>query len=274
MPFLSPEQVRAYRDTGVLIVNDFFSPREVRAMLAELDRFQDEGLIRNVATDGDGKTHSSTAMNLQIIPLNDKSGLFRALPFAAKVAGAVGQLIGDDFVRYLDQIFLKPGRHGAGTNWHQDNAYFKIPNPLDGVGMWTAMHDSTVANGTLHLVPGSHHEALEHVRDGNSDHHITCRVSDDAPVVPVETPAGGVAFFNFAVAHCTKGNQTDKPRAGLAYHFLATPAVPQQKWEQQAPPVMVSGPGSTGGVKEYGVEVASTWEREVDAVLAGAAAPS
>ena len=33
----------------------------------------------NVATEGDGETSSKTDVNLQIIPLNDKSDLFRAV---------------------------------------------------------------------------------------------------------------------------------------------------------------------------------------------------
>lgn len=73
-------------------------------------------------------------------------------------------------------IVLKPAGHGAGTNWHQDNAYFGILDPTQGVGMWVSVHDATVANGTMHVVPGSHGSAREHWRDGNSDHHITCAV--------------------------------------------------------------------------------------------------
>ena len=64
---------------------------------------------------GDGKTHSKDRINYQIIPLNDKSNLFRALPFYKKVIEAISQLIGQPIVRHLDQIFLKPARTGTGT---------------------------------------------------------------------------------------------------------------------------------------------------------------
>ena len=130
-----------------------------------MERFKREGLVRNVATDGDGTTHSTTKANLQLIPLFDKSDLVRALPFDAKVVEAVGQLIGEPFLLHLDQMFLKPARHGVGTAWHQDNAYFRIADPLRGTAMWIAIHDATLANGTLHLIPGSHRERYEHRRD-------------------------------------------------------------------------------------------------------------
>ncbi len=126
---------------------DFFNAREVSAMQAELQRLKDEGLLHNVARGADG------AMNLQICPLAPKSELFRSLGFSDKVVQVIGQLIGDPIVWQLDQIFLKPGRHGKGTSWHQDNAYFRIKDRLQGVGMWTAIHAATTANGTMHVIP-------------------------------------------------------------------------------------------------------------------------
>ncbi len=187
---LTPEQVRHFWENGFVAVERLFDPTELRAMLAELERFKREGLGRNVATEGDGETSSKTDVNLQIIPLNDKSDLFRALPFHECVLEAVGQLIGEPFVRHLDQIFLKPGRSGSGTDWHQDNAYFKIADPTKGTAMWVALHDATLQNGTLHVVPNSHLEVFEHDRDLGSDHHIHA-VVDEARAIPVILPAGG-----------------------------------------------------------------------------------
>ncbi len=119
----------------------------------------------------------------------------------------------------LDQIFLKPGGHGAGTKWHQDNAYWHQPDPTAGVGMWIAVHAATRANGTMHIIPGSHTSAAAHERDPGSNHHIDAHHVDETQALPIELPAGGVLFFNFGILHCTRGNQTDQDRAGLALHF-------------------------------------------------------
>jgi hypothetical protein len=43
----------------------------------------------------EGKTHSRTRSNFQIIPLNDKSALFRALSYHRKVVSVISQRIGD-----------------------------------------------------------------------------------------------------------------------------------------------------------------------------------
>merc|ERR1719195_1898457 len=97
---------------------------------------------------------------------------------------------------------------------------------------------------------------LEHVRDGASDHHVTCRHKvDEVEAVPVELPAGGAVFFNFATPHCTRANGTDQARAGVSYHFLheahfrdrAFPLPENAEWCTP----LVCGTGYAAGVPEY-----------------------
>jgi len=261
---LTESQVANYQRDGFVIVENFFSANEVRAMVAELERFKRDGLIRNVATDGDGKTPTDKVMNLQVIPLNSKSDLFKAFPWRPGTLQAVEQLLGAPFVRYLDQIFLKPAGHGAGTSWHQDNAYFKITDPVAGVGMWTALHDANLENGTMELIPGVHDSLIAHDRDPGSDHHIRCRV-DESKAVPVIVAAGGVVFFNYGVPHCTRANRSARERAGLAFHFLRTDRVPEAGVGKS---IHVTGDQATGGEREYGRRVADEWNAQV-ARLAG-----
>jgi ectoine hydroxylase-related dioxygenase (phytanoyl-CoA dioxygenase family) len=265
MPIASAA-IREFGERGYTTVPDMFTPGETAAMVAELERFKREGLLRNVATDGDGTTTSATSHNLQICPIHPRSRFYRALPFHPKVVGVVGALIGDPFVFYLDQIFLKPARTGAGTGWHQDNAYFKVADPTKGVGMWVALHDATVANGTMHVIPGSHLDAFAHERDPGSDHHIRME-ADESKAVPVELPAGGALFFNFGVAHCTKANTTDRERAGLALHFLNAGFIPgERRWPPATP--LLSGPDADGGKALWGEDLRGAWPGEVDRVLA------
>ena len=188
---------------------------------AELARLQADGLLRNVVPGAEEEATLQRLQNLQICPLSPHSEVFRSLPYSDKVRESVHALLGEVFSLHLDQIFLKPARHGAGTSWHQDDSYFGTGEPTAGVGMWIAVHDASVANGTMHIVPGSHVKALEHGRDPGSDYHIRCQIDETtANIVPVEMKAGGALFFNFGVAHCTKANETDQQRAGLALHFL------------------------------------------------------
>lgn len=255
---LNSEQLTQYRNEGYTTAPDFFNVKEVAAMQAELQRLKDNGLLHNVARVGDGQTESAAALNLQICPLAPKSELFRSLGFSDKVLNVIRQLIGDPIVWQLDQIFLKPARHGKGTSWHQDNAYFRIKDRRQGIGMWTAVHAATIANGTMYVIPQGDAELLAHERDGGSNHHVKC-VVDESLAVPIELPAGGALFFNYAVPHCTKGNTTDNERAGLALHFLREEAV--VKPEEMI--AVLSGPNATNGIKEFGKDQRQEWERQV-----------
>ena len=262
---LSPAQIGQFRRRGCLAVPGFFDARETAALQADIARLKRNGFLRNVATEGDGKTHSATKQNLQLCPANFYSTLMRALPFAPKVIAAITHLIGPEVTLHLDQIFLKPGRTGMGTAWHQDNAYFKIPQPLRGTAMWIAIHDATAANGTIRVVPDAWETPLPHVRDGNSDHHIKCQ-PDETKAETVELQAGGVIFFCYGTPHCTGDNQTDTERAGLAYHFLCHDQTDEAFYTTGRignPRPRLTGPRATGGFEEYGSALTGTWDAEV-----------
>jgi len=256
-------QIESFRRDGYLAVEGFWNEDEIGAMRAELERFKVEGLLRNVATDGDSTTISREKINLQLCPMSPHSKLFRAMPFATKVIEAVEQLIGGPVFLELDQVFLKPGGSGAGTNWHQDNDYFAIEDTVNGTAIWTAVHDATAQNGTMRVIPGVFHTALPHSRDPESNHHVRC-YPDESKAQVIELKAGGALFFNYGTPHATGANATDKERAGVALHFFNSRAggrsVPARK------PVL-TGPNASGGEREYGEKI--NWEAEVEAVLAG-----
>jgi len=263
---LTPGQLESFKANHFLLLDPFFDGDEVSALQAEMSRLKDAGHFRNVARDGDGKTLSQTHVNLQSFGMYEHSPLMRALPFESKILEVVSQLIGDPAVFQHDQAFLKPARQGSGTNWHQDNAYeTTTTDPFGGVAMWIAVHDATVANGTLHVIPGMAGEKLKHVRDPQSDHHIRC-YPDESRAVPCVLKAGGVAFFNHGTPHCTRGNSTDRERAGIAIHFVRENCASLILKSAGAHPYL-TGPMASDGTKEFGVRVAGTWREEVERTL-------
>ena len=260
---LTAAEAAHWREHGWVAIPDFFNATEVAILRQELAALQAAGKLRNVATVGDGKTHSTNSFNLQICPVGPHSRPIRALAYAAKVRAAITGLLGDSACQHLDQIFLKPGRHGAGTNWHTDNAYFKSSVVEAGTGMWIAVHDANRANGTMQILPGSHRQQFSHRRDGGSDHHITCADAvDPAAARHIELPAGGVLFFNYGIAHATGPNTTDHERAGLALHFLQEEhlsrsdgwTTPATVWQRRI------GSRSDGGNSIHGEDLRGAWE--------------
>jgi ectoine hydroxylase-related dioxygenase (phytanoyl-CoA dioxygenase family) len=208
---LSSEQIHHFHTEGYLIVPQFFATETARAMRLEMERLVAEDRGRNVMPPFTGK------INYQITPLADKSELFGAIPTWSDVIEAVEQLIGAPALLWLEQIFLKPARVGAGNTWHIDNGRFKVADPTRGLGMWIALHDSSRVNGTLELVPHSHQAPPDSFIPPGQFMPVP---PAGAPVVPMVAPAGSTIFFNFGILHCTQDNLSDQDRAALVYHFL------------------------------------------------------
>lgn len=252
---------------GFCVVQDFFTPREVQGLKSSLVELVKKGRLANVATDGDGTTYTAVPKNLQLCPLSPEAPIFRSLPFHARARAALDYLLTEEedrdegICQYLSQVFWKPPNHGLGTGWHQDNAYFHVPKAFKGTAMWIPVHDAHAANGTLRVMPCDQEAScvtLEHVRDGSSDHHITCKASiDEKKAVQCEVPAGGVVFFNYGVPHTTGENTTSSPRAAVAYHFIH-----RAHWRERAFPLpeeaeyvcpTITGSACTDGRSEYGI---------------------
>lgn len=272
---VSDEQVAHFRKHGYVAVANFWTSEEIKGIRGALNALVATGRLANVATDGDGVTHTDTPRNLQLCPISPEHPLFRSLPLHPRVGDAMQRLLCTDpekqsTVCYLSQTFWKPAKVGLGTGWHQDNAYFQVKDGMAGTAMWTAVHDATIANGTIEVLPDCK-EDLPHKRDMTSDHHITCVDSlDESKAVPVELPAGGVLFFAFSTPHCTRANNTDKARAGVAYHFLRHDwykdrAFPLPEGTEWKTPV-VSGPLYQGGAEAYGKRV-DTWDEDLAETL-------
>jgi ectoine hydroxylase-related dioxygenase (phytanoyl-CoA dioxygenase family) len=268
---ITDAQIEFFRTNGYVAVENFFTPEEARAMQLEVARFKRTKLLNNVKTEGDSKTISQTKQNLQLCPMYDKSDIFKSLPFDPRVIAAVSKLIGTPFRLHLDQVFLKPARDGAGTSWHQDNAYFQLDDPMTGTAMWIAVHDASKANGTMELIPKRFNEKLEHKKDGDSNHHIRC-YPDESEAKACELKAGGVVFFCYGTPHCTRGNSTDADRAGAAFHFLRSDLKKLGSYHdsftdaQPGRPHLV-GSKASSGVLEYGKDMRGTFSRDVKEIL-------
>ena len=84
-----------------------------------------------------------------------------------------------------------------------------------------------------------------------------------------EIRAPGIAgTYSNTTAHATKANTTHRERAGIAFHFLHTDCVERANLidKNRGQPLLV-GPEASGGRAEYGVQVAGTWEQEIERVL-------
>ena len=140
------------------------------------------------------------------------------------------QLCGEGMVLDFDQLLAKrPGRDDAVFAWHQDQAYWIDTDDRRTATCWLAVDDSTIENGCMQFLPGSHREPVRPHRPAGSSrqeqHTLVTELRDGDRMQPVEIRRGDVTVHNEGVLHGSGGNTsaTSRRRAYInAFRSLDT----------------------------------------------------
>lgn len=152
-------------------------------------------------------------------------------------AGSIAeQLCGAGLVLDYDQLVAKtPGREDAVFEWHQDLAYWPVTPDTRTASFWLAIDDSTVANGCLHFLPGSHLEAKlrphRPVLGDRGESHTLGAVVDPArdEIRPVPIARGDVTVHHERIVHGSPGNRTAGWRRAYVVAFRARETVEEER---------------------------------------------
>lgn len=140
---------------------------------------------------------------------------------------AAHQLLENKAVRFWhDQLFYKPAKHGGVVAWHQDYSYWTRTIAMQHLTCWTGLDDSTVENGCLHYVPGSHKWGLLNAPElaGNMDgllDYLTSEQKAEFKPVPIELKAGYATFHHPLLVHGSYENRSDRPRRAFVLNVFA-----------------------------------------------------
>jgi len=123
---------------------------------------------------------------------------------------------------FSDKLNVKrPG--GAPFPWHQEGPYWAYgAEDLERVvTLILYLDDATVDNGCLWIIPGTHrYGALESLKDRGTLGRLYTDVDrlEEEPL-PMDLPAGSVAYFHRDIVHGSQTNRTDQNRRAylLAY---------------------------------------------------------
>lgn len=140
---------------------------------------------------------------------------------------AASQLLGNKPVRFWhDQLFCKPPKHGGVVAWHQDYSYWTRTKPIAHLTCWCGLDDSTLENGCVQYVPGSHRWGLLDKPDlagnlmGILD-YLTPEQQKQFKPVPVEVKAGEGIFHHPLTLHGSGENKSDRPRRAFVINVFA-----------------------------------------------------
>ncbi|MDP6981260.1 MAG: phytanoyl-CoA dioxygenase family protein [Myxococcota bacterium] len=130
--------------------------------------------------------------------------------------------------------FKRPA--GAPFPWHQDNPYWAfLCDHLDRlVSVGIILDDSTIENGCLWMIPGSHkHGALDCFEDRGVVGRLYTdieRYDELADPVPMDLPAGSVVYFHGDIVHGSMSNRTDERRRMLVLTYQPDGL---ERWQQE-----------------------------------------
>lgn len=245
---LSEEQLRNFHRDGAVIVPGVLGALERgrlldavrRAASLELEGFPPRGephMGRDEifeyepgVTEDEVPDHAARVRTMY--HLGRYSEVVRDYVLSDRITAMARQLLGEDEIFYhTDQTFFKAPRYGSDVPWHQDDAYWPV-EPGKVVSCWTALDDSTVENGCLLVVPGSHLRGLLPHRHQVSYQLYALAESqfDVTAAKPLVLAAGSCSFHSGLVIHGSRPNRSDRPRRSLVGVYVAGSARIENDW--------------------------------------------
>ena len=136
-----------------------------------------------------------------------------------QILDLVESLLGPDIICWGAHVFCKPAGTGLAVPWHQDGQYWPI-RPLASCTVWIALDDSTIENGCLRIVRGSHRmrTIYHHRLDERPDHALDQRIDesefDTSAIVDVQLRAGEMSMHDVYAIHGSRPNtSSSQPRS-------------------------------------------------------------
>lgn len=149
-----------------------------------------------------------------------------ALALHPAVLDAVERVLGPDVLVWNTHWFPKFPRDRSYVSWHQDATYWGLRPPLVTTA-WIALSPSSIDNGCLQVLPGSHLGDLMPQNETYAPDNMLSRGQEIAveidlsKAVSLELEPGQFSLHHIGIAHGSGPNTSDTPRIGLAVRYIA-----------------------------------------------------
>lgn len=231
-----PEEVERFRRDGYVHLAGVLSGEE----LAELEAIYQRFLRREIPVPGKDLCDMSGDYQR---PLEQFAVVNVMLPrkyypplagnvYERRAAAIAEQLCGPDMVLDYDQLLAKqPFREDAVFAWHQDQAYWPATPDTRTASFWMAIDDSTLENGCVRFIPGSHREPKlrpHHPLHGDrgKSHTLVAEVDPEKDEIrPAPIRRGDVTVHHERTVHGSGGNRTAGWRRAYVVAFRARETV-------------------------------------------------
>ena len=225
---ITEEEAAFFRDKGYLVIEAMTSPEEVEGLREIYDRLfaaragREEGNQYDLAGTDD---EDEPAKLPQIIDPVSYAPELRETQFRVNAAQVARWLLGSDVEFQGEHAIMKPPAIGEAAPWHQDESYWKEELEYDSLSVWLALQETTVENGCMQFIPGSHKgDVLPHHSIGHDPRIHGLEVDDEmdaSTAVACPIPAGGATIHHCRTLHYTGPNHTDTTRRAYIHTWAA-----------------------------------------------------
>jgi phytanoyl-CoA hydroxylase len=229
---LSKQQIEQYNETGAVVVPgliDAFTIRRMNEVLAGLVEGSRVVSQHNDVYDLEPGHATDEPRVRRIKKPHQVHAVYNEALRTPAMFSALRDLLGPSARLYGSKINLKSPRYGSPVEWHQDWAFYPHTND-DVLAVGVMLDDTTVANGAMYVLPGTH-------KGPTFDHHDTtghfCGAMDPegcnldfTKAVACEGPAGSCSFHHVRLVHGSAQNTSNSSRGLLLYEVAAGDAFP------------------------------------------------
>ena len=226
---LSEERISQFWEDGFLIVENMFDEDEVATLLEYAEKVASgkvphilKGLLQVepgvVKGDVQAESYADSLRKMSHLAFCDE--VFASHARSPKILDIIESLLGLDIKLYQDQLFMKPPRIGSRQPYHQDMPLGFHIDPPDMVTCWAALTDSTIENGCLWLLPGTHNFGIIEKTKWQEYEQLSIKkqLSEEKPLV---MKAGSCSFHHGLILHSSRPNLTEQRRRGYATHYVS-----------------------------------------------------
>ncbi len=143
------------------------------------------------------------------------------------ILDAVEDILGPNILVHSTTMFSKRPQDRSYVSWHQDGYYWSLDTP-QLTSAWVALTDSTVQNGCMRVVPGSHKwGTLRHAESSISRNNLLASGLEVAVDIEesqardISLKAGQMSIHHVNIVHGSNANRSDTNRIGFAIRYAA-----------------------------------------------------
>jgi len=228
---LSAAQIKDYERLGSLVVRHVLDDGEVAELREASEFFEREALKLDASSsvieldDVAGQAAGEQRIRRIKSPhLNHE--VFAAQLRSPKLLDMVEQLIGPNIRWHHTKLNAKQPSGSGHVEWHTDWSYYPHTN-CDLLEIAIAIDPSTIENGCLHVIPGTHlGPALDHSENGAFVGAVPVGSFDIESAEPLILQPGDISIHHVRLLHGSGPNTTGAQRRLLLQGYAAADAWP------------------------------------------------